>query len=277
MKLAFSSQIKEIDSFAINNLSIPAVALMGRSGRAVSQAVRSVSENGSHILILAGKGNNGGDGYAAACDLFPDYEITVIDVFSAGQKTEEGKHYLDKFKSLGGRVLPYGEAVLALISRSSIIVDAIFGTGFLGSPPKVIFDLVDQVNSSGAKKIAVDVPLGINADDGSIHEKAIRADITVSLSYLKTGLLSYPAKEYCGKVILDTIGMPTDVIEENIHFSNYLFDFEEAKRSLPKRQQNSSKGSFGKAFLITGSKTFQVQEFSLLSRRYEAERAILPK
>ena len=256
MKLAFSSQIKEIDSFAINNLSIPAVALMGRSGRAVSQAVRSVSENGSHILILAGKGNNGGDGYAAACDLFPDYEITVIDVFSAGQKTEEGKHYLDKFKSLGGRVLPYGEAVLALISRSSIIVDAIFGTGFLGSPPKVIFDLVDQVNSSGAKKIAVDVPLGINADDGSIHEKAIRADITVSLSYLKTGLLSYPAKEYCGKVILDTIGMPTDVIEENIHFSNYLFDFEEAKRSLPKRQQNSSKGSFGKAFLITGSKTY---------------------
>ena len=256
MKLAFSSQIKEIDSFAINNLSIPAEVLMGRSGLAVSGAVRSVSESGYRILILAGKGNNGGDGYAAACDLFYDYDITVIDVFSAGQKTEEGKHYLDKFLSLGGKVLPYGDGIGDLISAADVIVDAIFGTGFLGSPPIALFDLIDRVNSSGARKIAVDVPLGINSDDGVVYEKAIRADMTVSLSYLKPGLLSYPAKEYCGKVILDTIGMPADVIEESIVFSNYLFDHSEAMAALPKREQNSSKGSFGKALLITGSKTY---------------------
>ena len=201
MKLAFSSQIKEIDSFAINSLGIPAEVLMGRSGLAVSSAVRSISKSGSRVLILAGKGNNGGDGYAAACDLFSDYDVTIIDVFSAGQKTDEGKYYLDKFTSLGGKVLPYGEGTTDLISTADVIVDAIFGTGFLGSPPKAIFGLIDLVNSSSAKKIAVDVPLGVNADDGSIHNKAILADITVSLSYLKPGLLSYPAKEYCGKVI----------------------------------------------------------------------------
>lgn len=256
MKLAFSSQIKEIDSFAINSLGISAEVLMGRSGLAVSSAVRSISKSGSRVLILAGKGNNGGDGYAAACDLFFDYDVTIIDVFSAGQKTDEGKYYLDKFTSLGGKVLPYGEGATDLISTADVIVDAIFGTGFLGSPPKAIFGLIDLVNSSSAKKIAVDVPLGVNADDGSIHNKAILADITVSLSYLKPGLLSYPAKEYCGKVILDTIGMPTNTIEESIHFPNRLFDFEEAKEALPERQQNSSKGSFGKALLITGSKTY---------------------
>ena len=256
MKLAFSSQIKEIDSFAINSLGIPAEVLMGRSGLAVASAVRGTSKVGSRVLILAGKGNNGGDGYAAACNLFPDYDVTVIDVFSAGQKTEEGKSYLDKFISLGGRVLPYGEGALNLISTVDVIVDAIFGTGFLGEPPSSLKKLAELVDASPAKKIAVDVPLGVNADDGSISPIAIPSHITVALSYLKPGLLSYPAREYCGKVILDTIGMPADVIEESIHFRNYLFDQGEAIASLPKRAENSSKGSFGKALLITGSKTY---------------------
>lgn len=256
MKLAFSSQIKKIDAFAINSLGIPAEALMGRSGLAVASAVRSLCPAGGSILILAGKGNNGGDGYAAACDLASDLSVKVIDVFSAGQKSEEGKHYLEKFISLGGNVLPYGEVALALIPAASVIVDAIFGTGFLGNPPDSLRSLTLLVNESPSKKIAIDVPLGVNADDGSVSDISIPADLTIALSYLKPGLLSYPAKEICGKVTLDDIGMPYDVIEKSIHFSNYIFDSEEAIKALPTRQENSSKGSFGKTLLVTGSKTY---------------------
>ena len=257
MKLAFSSQIKEIDSFAINTLGIPAEILMGRSGEAVASAVRNVCSKGGRVVVLAGKGNNGGDGYAAACLLFSEYSVTVVDVFSAGQKTAEGKHYLNEFLSLGGKVVTIDDnALTVLISTSDVIVDAIFGTGFLGAPPESLNNLVDLVNASTATKIAVDVPLGVNADDGSIRGKVIAADITVSLSYLKPGLLSYPAKSYCGKVILDTIGMPNDTIESNIPFYNYLFDTEEAISHLPEREVNSSKGSFGKVLLITGSKQY---------------------
>ena len=79
MKLAFSSQIKEIDSFAINTLGIPAETLMGRSGEAVASAVRNVCSKGGRVVVLAGKGNNGGDGYAAACLLFSEYKVTVVD------------------------------------------------------------------------------------------------------------------------------------------------------------------------------------------------------
>ncbi len=257
MKLAFSSQIKEIDAFAINTLGIPATELMGRSGNAVASAVRSLCPEGGTVLILAGKGNNGGDGYAAAIELIHDYSVSILDVFSAGQKSEEGKYYLEKFLSLGGRVINTDDPTLNdVISRSNVIVDAIFGTGFLGNPPDSLRTLSNLVNESPSKKIATDVPLGVNADDGSISPISIPAHVTVALSYLKPGLLSYPAKAICGEVILDDIGMPSAPVEENIHFSNYLFDSEEAIKALPERAENSSKGSFGKALLITGSKTY---------------------
>lgn len=257
MKLAFSSQIKEIDSFAINSLGIPAEVLMGRSGMAVTGAIKSICHIGGNVLILAGKGNNGGDGYAAACNLLSEYNVVVIDVFSAGQKSEEGKYYLKKFASMGGLAVPYnGQSLDCEIRKADVIVDAIFGTGFTGAPPKLLSSLIDEVNFSKSKKVAVDVPLGVNADDGSVHEKVINADITVALSYLKPGLLSYPAKDYCGKVILDTIGMPCNLVEEKIQFCNYLFDDDEAVIALPERKKNSSKGSFGKTMLITGSKTY---------------------
>lgn len=256
MKLALSSQIKTIDSFATESLGIPAQALMGRSGLAVAEALRKIAPQGSKVIILAGKGNNGGDGYAAACNLISDYDVVIIDIFSAGQKTEEGKHYLKEFISLGGRILPYTPSVHQIISEADVIVDAIFGTGFLGSPPDSLLPLADLVNKSGAKKIAVDVPLGINADDGSIHDVAIKADLTVALSYLKPGLLSYPAKEYCAEIIFDTIGLPRDKVEQSIHFDNFLFDPIEASAALPERIANSNKGSFGRLLLVTGSSAY---------------------
>ncbi len=260
MKLALSSQIKTIDSFSINTLGIPAEVLMGRSGHAVAEAVKSHCKKGDKIVILAGKGNNGGDGYAAACELFYEYAVTVLDVFSAGQKTSEGKHYLEKFISMGGNVISMANITKSeikdTVSAAHVLVDAIFGTGFLGEPPVALAEIADLANESTAKKIATDVPLGINADDGSVGRIYIKADETVSLSYLKPGLISYPAKDYCGKIALNTIDLPQNIIEENIRFSNYLFDGDEAKASLPKREQNSSKGTFGKTLLVSGSRLY---------------------
>ena len=258
MKLAKSSQIKIIDNYAINTLGIPAEELMGRSGRATADAVRSYAESGKNVLILAGKGNNGGDGYAAACLLQNEYSVKIIDIFSAGQKTAEGKFYLEKYLSLGGKITNGNELeiIKSLIDSADVIIDAIFGTGFLGNPPESLAPLANAVNSSSAIKIAVDVPLGINADNGSVNDIHIKADATVALSYMKPGLLSYPAKDYCGKIIHDTIGLPLDKIEEAIPFTNYLFDFAKAIRVLPKRAENTSKGSFGKTLLITGSKEY---------------------
>ena len=116
MKLVTPSQISEIDAYAKNALSLPMEELIARAGRAVANAVRDRIPKGGRIVILAGRGNNGADGYAAAALLLEDYDVTVYDVLKAGQNSEAGRAYLEAFCAAGGRVLPQvAETVIALL------------------------------------------------------------------------------------------------------------------------------------------------------------------
>lgn len=255
MELASASMIPKIDKFAEQTLGIPATELMRRSGEAVARAVRELVPVGSLVLILAGKGNNGGDGYAAACELMGEYAVTVVDVFTSGQRSEAGKFWLESYKNLGGRLLE-GINTYSLDS-AAVVVDAIFGTGFSGEVSEDMRKLSAAIRDSLAKKIAVDIPLGVNADDGSIADYAISVDVTVALSYVKPGLISYPAKERTGRVILDTLGLDSGAVGREFEFDKFATDFVWAKKILPKREENSNKGSFGKVLLITGSDKYR--------------------
>lgn len=259
MKLAQSSDIRKIDSFAEQTLEIPKVTLMGRSGHAVAKAVRECLTDSGYVIIFAGKGNNGGDGYALAAELAESFRVRVYDVFSAGQKTDEGQHYLDLYTEHGGEVLPMelGDALHADIESADVVVDAVFGTGFCGALPESVRKLSAMINSARKpKKVAIDVSIGVNADDGSVSQDALSADVTVALSYMKAGLLSYPARAFTGRLILDNIGLPNDIIEQNFDFSSFYFDDKMAQDSLLERTDNSNKGSFGKALLITGAEEY---------------------
>ena len=109
MKLVTPSQISDIDAYAKNQLSIPMQELIRRAGHAVAEAVRERIEKGGRIIILAGRGNNGADGYAAAIELLEDYDVVVYDVLQAGQKTEDGRAFLEAYKAKGGLLLPLTE------------------------------------------------------------------------------------------------------------------------------------------------------------------------
>ena len=260
MLLAEPSMISKIDNFASESLGIPKRTLMLRAAEAVAGAVRSYTPSGSHVIILAGKGNNGGDGYAAAHILMQDYNVKVYDVFAAGQRTDEGKFFLNSYLDAGGVVEPLllNEEVLADIQTSDCIIDAVFGTGFAGELPKIASELAKTLSSlEGKIIIAVDVPLGVNASDGSVIQgSTYRATATVSLGFVKPGLVSYPAKEYVGKLIYDNIGLHNNAVASNFAFDNYYIDCELASSVIPKREDNSNKGSFGKLFMITGSFDF---------------------
>ena len=97
MLLAKSDMISRIDKYAEECIGISTTELMRRAGRAVANAVREKLPEGKTVVILAGKGNNGGDGYAAAVSLLDDYDVTVYDIFSEGQKNEAGKHFLNEY------------------------------------------------------------------------------------------------------------------------------------------------------------------------------------
>ena len=260
MILAKPQMISKIDKYASEQLGIPTRELMRRAGEAVANAVISSTVKNSKVRIFAGKGNNGGDGYAAALILKDDYDVIVYDVFGCGQRSEEGKYFLELFASLGGVIKPltFDRNTLDDIRLSHCIVDAVFGTGFVGEYPEEAVKLVEIFNTlDGARKVAVDVPLGVNALDGSVSSGAIYyADTTVALGFIKPGLVSYPAKEYIGKLIYDNIGLQNNRIFSEFEFDNYYIDYDLATSFIPERDENSNKGTFGKLLMLTGSSEF---------------------
>lgn len=260
MKLALSSKISKIDAFCAEKLGISTESLMKKSGEAVAKVIRRKLSLGKSVVILAGKGNNGGDGYAAACDLISDFSVTVFDIFGEGQKTEAGHHFYNEFSRLGGKIEKYDDspATLLKIKNADAIVDAIFGTGFEGEVPEELRSLAISIRESVcAYKLAVDVPLGISADNGSVGDFAISVDTTVELSIIKPGIISYPARSYVGEVVYDSLDIPLDVIYENFEFKYEMINEESLSELLPTRDANSNKGSFGKLLMITGSKKYK--------------------
>lgn len=261
MLLALSNQIRDIDIYSAHTLGIPMTDLMERSGKAVERVVRRRVPASSRVVILAGSGNNGGDGYALASLICSDYECVVFDIFSKGQSTVEGQHFISSYLEQGGVIRSFGftEEELAEIKTADCIVDAVFGTGFVGEMPERLGDLIAAVNSStSAYKIAIDVPLGVNADDGSISEAyACSVGVTVALSFIKPGLVSYPARSFVGEIVYDDLGLPLDKLVENFSFRFRMIDLSLAKKLLPKRNENGSKGSFGKLLMVAGSKKYR--------------------
>ena len=260
MLLADPSVIKDIDSFAESELGLSAVTLMARAGHAVAEAVRASLSKGAGIIVLAGKGNNGGDGYAAACELLSDYRVRIVDVFSAGQRTEAGRTFLEQARKHGIEII-CPDSVLSIsdmLRASDCVIDAILGTGMCGEYPAVARELAAVLREMDSYKIAVDLPLGVNASDGSVSADAVyEADATVALSFVKTGLVSYPAKKYVGKLYFDNLGLPIEPIMSRFNFDSQLVDRDLARSLMPLREDNSSKGSFGKLLLVTGSEQFR--------------------
>ena len=260
MLLVHPTLISRIDKYASDSLGISTHTLMGRAGRTVENTVRAYAEPGSSISIFAGKGNNGGDGYAAALYLSDDYDVTVYDVFSAGQRSDEGKRFLSEYTLRGGRIKPLtlDENQVADIAKSCVAVDAVFGTGFDGELPEIAVKLAKLLGTlDGVHRIAIDVPLGVDAALGTVKSEAnYRADATVVLGFVKTGLVSYPAKEYVGRLIYDNLGLQKEAFMRDFSFDSYYVDEELAVELLPKRGENTNKGNFGKLLMATGSSRY---------------------
>ncbi len=260
MKLVIPNMIPEIDKYASDILNIPSAELIARSGRAIARAIRARIPKGKILVFLVGKGNNGADGIAAAIELLSDFSVTVALMFEDGQRSEEGTSLLERLESLGSAPVKYEDMAHTLerLKTADCIVDAVFGTGYNGRLPEHIIEALRIANENkNAFKVAVDVPLGVDAESGRVEENALKADLTVILSYIKVGLVSYPAREYVGEIVSDTIGLPDDEISKAFRFKYCLTDEKWARDNLPERPKNSNKGTFGSALIITGSNKYR--------------------
>ena len=255
MFIATSRNINEIDTYAERTLGISTRTLMGRAGEAVAEAVRALTPSG-RVLILAGKGNNGGDGYAAALSLRQSHEVAVYDVFDGGQHSEAGQYYLSECERENIPVLR-GAPSAELLNRADIIVDAIFGTGYSGELTDSLRALACSINESPARVVAVDLPLGVDGDLGECDVSSVRADITVALCLPKPAHLSYPARELMGELVIASLGLSRSDLLAATKLTYTSLDDKSALSFLPKRENTANKGSFGKVLHVTGSPKYR--------------------
>ena len=229
--------------------------LMQNAGYELYKQVRrsAYSLMKNNILILCGKGNNGGDGFVCANLLAKDGMNVAVALLCQEPSSELAKR---AFSTLSGDVKIMCDDIADGISKADIIVDAVFGTGFKGELPETVRRTFELIEKSTALKIACDIPSGVNALTGKVADGTIHFEKTVTFHAEKLGSMLKPANEFCGEISICDIGIPKEISE--------IFDYEIKtinddflKTVLKKRPSDCHKGTFGKALLVCGSDEYK--------------------
>ncbi len=253
-----TEQIRNFDSFAINSLNVPGIVLMENAAKNISKIISEKFENLKSVGVICGKGNNGGDGFAVARHL-SNYglRITCIHLGDEDEMSDDCRtNYkilsnisktrknvtIKKFRSLND---------IAKLKNTDVIIDAILGSGFSGELKEPILSIIKKINSYSNKKVAIDVPTGLNSDSG-YGSLVFNADLTITLGEFKRGLFISKGYESCGEIFLEEIGVGRDYFDK-INTSAYLVEPEDIYSFLPKRSKILNKYSAGKVLSISGS------------------------
>ncbi len=259
MKIISVATMRALDRRTIES-GVPGEVLMDRAGRGAAEAVLDWAgfrlEGARRFVLLAGKGNNGGDAYAAARYLAEWTGLDVV-VFSAFPRSE----LRGAAAAHAGR-LPQSVEVAAgeqppegLFRRGAILIDGLLGTGVSGAPRPPIDGLIQRINASGLPVAALDVPSGMNADTGEASGPAVTADLTVTMGLPKRGLLTPAGLARCGALRCIDIGIPDEFIREAEAHGEAVFA-EDVRGLLGRRPAAGHKGRFGHVLVAGGSRFY---------------------
>ncbi|MBP3754128.1 MAG: NAD(P)H-hydrate epimerase [Lachnospiraceae bacterium] len=193
-------RMRKSDAYTIENF-VPSKELMYRAAKGIYDSYNEWPDK--KIAIVVGGGNNGGDGYALA-GILKENGLDPVVIKVSDKMSDDGKYYCDIALERGVQIVSYMEDTD--LGKYDIIVDCILGTGFVGEVRGTAAEAIDSINSSGAYVISVDINSGMNGDTGEAS-KAVRSDLTVSIGYIKTGLVTESAGRYIGKLVNVDIGI----------------------------------------------------------------------
>ena len=265
MKILTAAQMGAVDRLTMERYRIPSILLMENAGRrCMEELAKAIPEiNDKRIVILCGRGNNGGDGFVVARYLAlggarPDiFLFASPDTLTGDARTN---FQIATAMQLPIQVLPDAATVVGCFDEKNaapeadVIVDALFGTGLarpIGPDFLPVLNWAERA-SERAFVMAVDIPSGLMADSSEIPGPVIKANLTVTFSALKLAHVLSPAADYAGKIVLTAIGSPDELYENPAYLWN-LTGKEHARRVLPPRPRNSHKGSFGHVYVVAGS------------------------
>lgn len=260
MKVVTAEEMKAIDNKAMKDFSIPGLLLMENAGIQVAQKVREMLKgvNNPSVCVISGKGNNGGDGFVTARHLNKAGIETVI--FLIGRK---GEVKGDAGKNLNIAIrfdLPVVEVsnrgalrkMKAGLESCNLVVDAIVGIGGRERMKGVVADAITAVVDCGKPVVCVDVPSGLNADNGVPLGVCVRGTETVTFGLPKVGLLVYPGADFAGNVTVADISLPYKLLMDK-NLSLNLLEGEEVAALLPDRPSSAHKGTMGHVLILAGS------------------------
>lgn len=245
-----AAQMKAADQYTIQKLGVPSLELMEHAAQACVQVLEDEKVDLSHVCVVCGSGNNGGDGFAIARILQNNrYSVETFCVGNPEHYTEETQEQMHRLQECGGKIT-YG---MPQENSYSVVIDAVFGVGLSRKVEGRYRQVIEQMNRMRGTKFAVDIPSGLSATTGCILGCAFKADYTVTFQLKKIGLELSQGRTMAGRVIVPDIGISTDSICEDQEIvrtaGKNIY-----RKMLPDRPEDSNKGTYGRLLVIAGSK-----------------------
>lgn len=245
-----AAQMKAADQYTIQKLGVPSLELMEHAAQACVQVLEDEKVDLSHVCVVCGSGNNGGDGFAIARILQNNrYSVETFCVGNPEHYTEETQEQMYRLQECGGKIT-YG---MPQEDSYSVVIDAVFGVGLSRKVEGRYRQVIEQMNRMRGTKFAVDIPSGLSATTGCILGCAFKADYTVTFQLKKIGLELSQGRTMAGRVIVPDIGISTDSICEDQEIVRTAGK-DIYRKMLPDRPEDSNKGTYGRLLVIAGSK-----------------------
>jgi len=241
VKILKGKEMAQLDKVTVEKIGIPSLVLMENAARGLLEVVKEKFSVLRRVLVVAGKGNNGGDGIALARMLY--LQGLQVDLFlPLGNPKGDALRQLEILKNLGLNPLRDNPSW----EDYDLIVDSLFGTGFEPPVKGKAVQIIKEINSTDIPVLSVDIPSGLSADSGRVFEPCIKASVTVTFQFLKVCHVLFPSAKFCGEVVVKDISIPS-----------YLAD--SIKREtieevdVPRREPDTYKTKEGHVLIVGGS------------------------
>ncbi|MDQ6759586.1 MAG: NAD(P)H-hydrate dehydratase [Acidobacteriota bacterium] len=257
MKVLTAAQMREVDRKTIE-LGIPSLILMENAGsRVVDVLVEKFSPlDAQRILVICGKGNNGGDGLVVARQLHTRFHPKSLHVLLAASPEELKGDPAENYRMLLGAGLSTSSEITPEMRSATIVVDALLGTGFRGPARGQYAELIQEMNTGfpQASVVAVDIPSGLESDSAATAGESVRAAYTVTFTAPKLCQVLSPACEACGELRLAPIGSPAALFEDDGEIFLSVNEPRMFAELFQPRVSDSNKGLYGHVLVIAGAR-----------------------
>ncbi|MBI0579351.1 NAD(P)H-hydrate dehydratase [Neobacillus cucumis] len=264
MFIAGQKEMQQMDQYTMGKIGVPGIVLMENAGgRVVEEILAGTPCENPRIIVLAGGGNNGGDGFVIARKLVDAGLKPLLCLLVKPEKIKgDAKVHFDVYMN---RRLPIfylhentQEALRMELVQADIIVDAILGTGVNGPVREPFNQVISMVNELSDKKwvIAVDIPSGVSSDTGKVEGAAVKAAKTITFVFPKKGFFLQDGPMYVGAWKAVDISVPPSACKELGLDMPRLITESLAEAAVPVRPKNGHKGTFGHALVLGGSRHY---------------------